>query len=237
MILAANTVTNDIRAEAHHFDCDGVLVDSEEVKTEIVARHLAKLGISITGAALIERFSGVPDREMYLVLQNESGIQIPAALVEEARAIKLRECATYGESLAMPGIHQCLDGLSGIASCVASSSSPEMLEQMLRQTRLWDRFAPNVFSARQVRKGKPAPDLFLFAAERMEVAPEQCLVIEDSLAGIEAARAAAMASIGFIGGGHCAPDQADRLYRAGAQKVVSDMSGLTELLSMMLALP
>src|SRR5262249_51907788 len=132
-------------------------------------------------------------------------------------------------------IHQCLDALAGIATCVASSSSPEMLEKMLRQTRLWDRFAPNVFSAKQVRKGKPAPDLFLFAAERMGAAPQQCIVIEDSVAGVEAAKAAAMLSIGFIGGCHCAPDQANRLCRSGAQKVVSDMSGLAELLSMIRA--
>jgi HAD superfamily hydrolase (TIGR01509 family) len=212
------------------FDCDGVLVDSEGLKSEIVARYLARLGIAMTGAALIERFSGVPDREMYRALSLETGVPIPPEHVEETHALKLRECASKGEALAMAGIHACLDAVRGVDICVASSSSPKMLEQMLRQTRLWDRFAPHVFSAWQVKRGKPAPDLFLFAAERMAVAPARCLVIEDSLAGVAAARAAAMTAIGFAGGGHCRPDHAERLRQAGAARVFMTMADLAEYL-------
>jgi HAD superfamily hydrolase (TIGR01509 family) len=217
------------------FDCDGVLVDSEGVKSEIVARHLAKVGISISGKALIERFSGVPDREMYLALAGETGIHIPAAHAEEAHAVKLIECAAHGDALAMPGIHDCLDALHGVAMCVASSSSPKMLEQMLRQTRLWERFAPTVFSAAEVKRGKPAPDLFLLAAARMAVAPGDCIVIEDSLAGIAAANAAGMVSIGFAGGCHCAPNHAAKLYRAGARKAFMTMASLRDYLAATLA--
>jgi HAD superfamily hydrolase (TIGR01509 family) len=135
-----------------------------------------------------------------------------------------------GEALAVPGIHQCLDALRGAAMCVASSSSPNMLAQMLRQASLWERFAPNIFSAHEVKRGKPAPDLFLLAATRMAVAPAHCLVVEDSVAGVTAANAAAMTAIGFAGGCHCGPDHPDTLRRAGARAVFMNMASLTEYL-------
>ena len=213
------------------FDCDGVLVDSEVIKSEVVARQLATLGISIAGAALRERFSGVPDREMYQVLSSETGVPVPPEHIEQTHALKISHCGAKGEALAMPGIHACLDRLRGAAICVASSSSPNMLGHLLRQARLWDRFAPNIFSAAEVKRGKPAPDLFLLAAARMAVAPERCLVVEDSLAGIAAAKAAAMTSVGFAGGCHCGSGHADQLRRAGAQAVFTTMGSLTEYLS------
>jgi HAD superfamily hydrolase (TIGR01509 family) len=213
------------------FDCDGVLVDSEHIKSEAAARHLAELGISTSGPALIERFSGVPAPEMYRVLSLETGVPIPPSRVEEAQAIKLRHCAEAGESLAMPGVHECLDTLRGVAACVASSSSPTMLERLLKQARLWDRFAPNIFSVADVTRGKPAPDLFLFAARRMGATPRECVVVEDSVAGIEAAKAAGMNAIGFAGGRHCQPDHADKLHRAGAAEIFMNMAGLSEYLA------
>ena len=213
------------------FDCDGVLVDSEAIKSEVVALHLGKLGISITGAALLERFSGVPEREMYQALSIDTGVHIPPEHIAEGHALKISHCGAKGAALAMPGIHECLDALRDVAACVASSSSPSMLEHLLRQARLWDRFAPNIFSAAAVKRGKPAPDLFLFAAARMGVAPERCIVVEDSVAGITAARAAAMTPIGFAGGCHCGPDHAGKLRRAGAGPVFADMASLAEYLS------
>ena len=131
----------------------------------------------------------------------------------------------------MPGIHACLDAVRDVAICVASSSSPGMLAHLLRQANLLDRFAPHIFSAAEVQRGKPAPDLFLFAAQRMGIAPERCIVIEDSLAGITAARAAAMTPVGFAGGCHCGPDHADKLRRTGARTVFMTMASLAEYLS------
>ncbi|MBV8753229.1 MAG: HAD-IA family hydrolase [Hyphomicrobiales bacterium] len=210
------------------FDCDGVLVDSEGIKSEVVARHLGNLGIAITGKTLIERFSGVPDREMYQALSIETGVAIPPEHVAEAFALKISHCGAKGEALAIPGIHECLDALAEASVCVASSASPNMLEQMLRQARLWDRFAPNIFSAHEVKRGKPAPDLFLLAAARMAVLPAHCLIVEDSVAGVTAAKAAAMTAIGFAGGCHCGPDHADKLRHAGARTVFMEMASLTE---------
>jgi HAD superfamily hydrolase (TIGR01509 family) len=217
------------------FDCDGVLVDSEAIKSDVVARHLAKLGISMTGPALLQRFTGVPDREMYQALSIETGVPIPPEHIAEAHALKIRHCAAKGEAVAMPGIHGCLDALRGVAVCVASSSSPGMLAHLLGQANLMDRFAPNIFSAAEVQRGKPAPDLFLWAAQRMGIAPERCIVIEDSVAGITAANAAAMTPIGFAGGCHCGPDHADKLRRTGARTVFMTMPSLAEYLSALLA--
>src|SRR5262245_50775417 len=119
------------------FDCDGVLVDSELIKCEVVARELGKLSISITGSEIIERFTGVPEREMYQALSTPTGVPIPAAHIAELHALKVSHCGAKGEALAMPGIHECLDDLRGAPTCVASSSSPEMLGHLLRQARLW----------------------------------------------------------------------------------------------------
>jgi HAD superfamily hydrolase (TIGR01509 family) len=212
------------------FDCDGVLIDSEGIKCEVVARRLGELGIAITGPIIAERFSGVPEREMYRALSIETGVAIPPEHIAETHALKISHCGAKGEALAMPSIHECLDALAGASVCVASSSSPNMLEQMLRQARLWDRFAPNIFSAHEVKKGKPAPDLFLLASARMAVLPARCLVVEDSVAGVTAAKAAAMTVIGFAGGCHCGHDHAEKLRRAGAGAVFTEMARLTDYL-------
>jgi len=114
--------------------------------------------------------------------------------------------------------------------CVASSGPPEKISASLNRVGLWDRFAPHIFSAVQVRHGKPAPDLFLFAAEQMQAAPARCLVIEDSLAGIAAAVAAGMTVLGFHGGSHCRPGHGDTLRAAGAIAIFDDMRLLPGLI-------
>jgi HAD superfamily hydrolase (TIGR01509 family) len=129
------------------------------------------------------------------------------------------------ELKAVPGIEAVLDQLSG-RICVASSSTPERLRHALSLVDLYDRFDPHVFSATMVPRGKPAPDLFLHAATRMGVPPERCAVIEDSLPGVEAAVAAGMTAIGFVGGSHCRAGHADRLCAQGASLVVETMAAL-----------
>jgi beta-phosphoglucomutase-like phosphatase (HAD superfamily) len=112
---------------------------------------------------------------------------------------------------------------------VASSGTPTRIRSSLGTTELIDYFAPNLFSAMQVERGKPAPDLFLFAAAQMNTPPARCLVIEDSVPGVTGARAAGMAVIGFTGGSHCRPGDADRLRAAGATIVIDDMRDLPAL--------
>jgi HAD superfamily hydrolase (TIGR01509 family) len=205
------------------FDCDGVLIDSERIACAIDARELAGLGIAVTAEAVAERFSGVPYRDMYRTLEHEHGIAVPADYAERTHTMVSNACAEAGAALAIPGIHGALDGLGDCPKGVASSSSPEWLARLLGQTDLWRRFAPHVYSVVEVARGKPAPDLFLFAAARLGVAPARCLVVEDSVAGVQAAVAAGMTAFGFCGGGHCGHGHARRLEAAGAVATYVDM--------------
>jgi len=129
---------------------------------------------------------------------------------------------------AIRGIHDVLDVVTQ-AVCVASSGSHQRMRVSLGSTGLYDRLAPNIFSASQVKNGKPAPDLFLFAANEMGVRPERCVVIEDSLAGIAGARAAGMTVFGFCGGSHCGDGHAETLRQAGADLTFADMHQLPDL--------
>ncbi|MBV8168546.1 MAG: HAD-IA family hydrolase, partial [Alphaproteobacteria bacterium] len=122
------------------------------------------------------------------------------------------------------GIHDVLDALGDCPKGVASSSSPDWLARHLGQAELWHRFVPHVYSVAQVTRGKPAPDLFLFAAARLGIAPARCLVVEDSVAGVQAAVAAGMTAFGFCGGGHCGSGHARRLEAAGAVATFADMA-------------
>ena len=210
------------------FDCDGVLIDSEPIAARIHARALSELGHAVSAEEIMRRFTGISDRAMYSALEVEMARPLPA---DYAARIRLAlEQAFRQELRPIPGIE---DALAAIAApvCVASSSSPERLRVALECVGLHDRFAPHIFSAAMVARGKPAPDLFLFAAERMHAAPSRCLVVEDSVPGVEAARAAGMAVLGFCGGGHCGPEHGARLTGAGAELVFHDMRRLPQILS------
>jgi len=129
---------------------------------------------------------------------------------------------------AIRGIHDALDLITQRV-CVASSGSHQRMRVSLGSTSLYERLAPNIFSASQVKNGKPAPDLFLFAASEMKVPPERCVVIEDSVAGIAGARAARMTVFGFCGGSHCGPGYAEILRQTGADLTFDEMRQLPEL--------
>jgi HAD superfamily hydrolase (TIGR01509 family) len=123
---------------------------------------------------------------------------------------------------AVPHVHTVLDAITQPV-CVASSGSPQRMRVTLGRTGLYDRFAPNIFSALQVQNGKPAPDLFLFAAGQMKTRPERCVAIEDSIPGVTAACAAGMMVLGFHGASHCPPGHAAMLRAAGAAVTFEDM--------------
>src|ERR1700736_1698025 len=137
----------------------------------------------------------------------------------------------FRQSLAASeGIAEAVDSLT-LPICVASSSSLEQIRKKLEITGLLGRFGEHLFSATMVARGKPAPDLFLYAAQNLMTAPDRCLVIEDSPAGIDAALAAAMTAIGFSGGSHCGPEHGVRLQRHGAALGMDDMLELATALA------
>jgi len=203
------------------FDCDGVLIDSELLTIDVEVALLAEAGIAITADEIVERYVGISMKAMIADLEARFGCSLGDDFA--ARHALLVRDAFERELQAMPGITEVLGGLPG-KICVASSSSPERLRHTLGIAGLYQRFDPHIFSATMVVRGKPAPDLFLHAAERMGAVPSRSIVIEDSLPGIEAAAAAGMTAIGFTGGSHCREGHAARLSAGGAAVVVQAMS-------------
>jgi HAD superfamily hydrolase (TIGR01509 family) len=175
------------------FDLDGVLVDSEPIVNRAAAEVLTMSGFPIGEAELLERFCGVSDRDMVAALEREWGRALPADYAERLAA---RVEQDYRAQLrAIAGVDRLLDSVASPV-CIASSGDPERIRLALDCAGLRHRFSDR-FSATMVTRGKPAPDIFLYAAARMGVPPGRCVVVEDSLAGIEAATAAGMTQSAF----------------------------------------
>ena len=136
------------------------------------------------------------------------------------RSVLLQTLRESVESI--PHVHDALDAIA-VPRCVASSGTQDKIFTTLSRTKLYAKLAPHIFSASQVKQGKPAPDLFLFAAERMGASPARTVVVEDSVAGVVAGAAAGMTVLGFVGGSHCVAGDAEKLRAAGAALVFDDM--------------
>jgi len=212
------------------FDCDGVLVDSEVMSCRAHAEVLSRHGYPITQEQIFDRFLGRSMRQANSEVEAELGRALPGDFHMQLRDEQFR---SFEAGLAaVPHIHSALDAITQPV-CIASSGSQQRMRVTLGRTRLYDRFAPNIFSASQVINGKPAPDLFLFAAGQMSVRPAQCLVIEDSVPGVTGACAAGMPVFGFHGGSHCRPGHGDSLRAAGAAATFDDMRQLPALIAQM----
>ena len=209
------------------FDCDGVLVDSEVTSCRAHAETLTRHGYPITSEQVLTRFLGVSDREARQAIETELGHKLPDDFEQQVKTATLR---SYADDLRLiPNIDTAIAGID-LPKCVASSGTPEKIRHGLTCAGLYDLLAPHIFSASQVKRGKPAPDLFLFAAGQMRASPERCVVIEDSIPGITGALAAGMTVLGFYGGSHCRPGYADTLRAAGAALTFDDMRQLPGLI-------
>jgi len=211
------------------FDCDGVLVDSEVLACRAVADTLAAFGHAVPVESIAERFTGVSNKDMYAALAVDIGGPLP----EEFDAA-MKRCALdlfERELAAIAGLASVMPQLA-VATCVASSSLPDDIVWKLQRTDLLRWFPPTaIFSTALVARGKPAPDIFLYAAEKMGVSPGRSIAIEDSVAGVTAAKAAGMATFGFAGGSHCGTGHAARLKAADADLVFADMRELPGLIA------
>jgi HAD superfamily hydrolase (TIGR01509 family) len=204
------------------FDCDGVLVDSERLSIKVDAIYLERLGWPMTEAEVIDRFVGRSDADMRADIERHIGHPIPADVEEEFNRLYLE---TFAAELApVPGVREALD-LIPTPRCVASSGDHEKIRRNLALTGLAGYFGDRIFSATDVAHGKPAPDLFLYAASSLGVEPTRCAVVEDSGFGVEAALAAGMRAFAYAGG----VTLAERLARPGAV-VFTDMHELPGLL-------
>jgi HAD superfamily hydrolase (TIGR01509 family) len=209
------------------FDCDGVLVDSEVISCRAHAATLTRHGYPITADQVLDRFLGVSDREARQTIEAELGRSLPGDFEAQMKQAALQR---YADELQLvPHIAETIAAID-LPKCVASSGTPEKIRHGLTCAGLYDLLAPHIFSAGQVKRGKPAPDLFLFAAEQMKASPERCIVIEDSIPGVTGAVAAGMTVLGFHGGSHCRPGYADPLRAAGACVTFDDMRELPALI-------
>ena len=211
------------------FDCDGVLVDSELIALSQTRRALGQAGLRLSDAQTLERYLGRRLDSVIQLAQVELGSALPPDFPEElTRDIVAR---FERELKGIEGVRQAVAGLPGRV-CVASSSAPERIRQSLILAGYDGLFAPNIFSAAMVAEGKPQPDLFLYAARQMGVDARQCLVIEDSVAGLQAAGGAGMESFAFVGGSHCQPPfDLQPLLAAGAILTFDDMAQLPALIA------
>ena len=209
------------------FDCDGVLVDSEYVFAQSDMNFLTEIGITTTAEDLICRYSGMSYDNMVKDMFARFG---PVFTPELAQEMRLRARKVLSDGVPMiAGIDDVITALPG-SICVASNSDHDHLKNVLGQHNIYQLFDPHLFSARDVERPKPYPDLHLHAAQKMGVAPELCIVVEDSVTGILAAKAAGMVAIGFIAAKHASIIGSNILYEAGADRVVHTSKELQNLL-------
>lgn len=209
------------------FDCDGVLVDSEPLAVAELQAMFATLGTQMPEARIYEQFLG---RSMQTLIESAArdGLDLSRALPGFTQALAAR---FRRELRPVQGMAETIAALPG-PRAVASSSAPERLALSLSLTGLAPLFGGHVYSAAQVARGKPAPDLFLFAAAHLGLDPGDCVVIEDSPAGIAAARAAGMQVVGFLGGAHAGPaGLAARLAALGPDALIAHAGELPDTLA------
>jgi HAD superfamily hydrolase (TIGR01509 family) len=206
------------------FDCDGVLVDSEPISNRVLLQKLHEVGLALTLEEVYARFLGRSMQHCLELIGQLLGRAVPADFAEDYQA---RTTAAFTAELTqVAGITAVLDTLE-IPCCVASSGDHSKMRTTLGLVGLLPRFAGRLFSVTEVAHGKPAPDVFLHAAQRCGARPEQCLVIEDALAGVAAGVAAGMTVYGYA-----ARTPAALLRAAGAHRVFIDMAELPQLIEL-----
>lgn len=209
------------------FDCDGVLVDSERIALEVLSAMMANHGMPMSVAACQQAFMGMHNDDIVHAIEARLGRALPPGEGQRMRAIMIERLQRE-----LKPVRGTAEALARLRSplCVASSSDRERIALTLSLTGLDGFFGDHIFSGTEVARGKPAPDLFLHAAATMGATPEDCVVIEDSTAGVSAGIRAAMRVIGFTGGSHTDTGHAARLREAGAVMVIPAMADLPEAL-------
>ncbi|PBB18581.1 HAD family hydrolase [Mesorhizobium sp. WSM4313] len=218
-----------MRPELVIFDCDGVLVDSEALSVSALLGMIELAGGTVSEDAAYEHFLGKSMKSVREILGQEFGLDISDRHLTAMRVDLMRK---FREELKpIPGVKEVLPKL-GLPCCVASSGTLERIRHALDVTGLLPLLEPHLFSATMVKRGKPAPDLFLHAASSMRTHPRKCLVIEDSPAGVAAARAAGMRVFAFTGGSHASnPALKARLASTEPDFIFADMLQLPDLIA------
>jgi len=207
------------------FDCDGVLVDSEALGLQDSVDYLKSYGFSWEASDLVRIFTGYRD-DVFRAKLNAAYIDIHGNEPDEGLFEGLINCRRRrkDELQIVKGADKAISYVSqqGFSIAVASSSRQYYLDSKLQRTKLWNLLAPHIYSAEGLKNGKPAPDIFLYAADKISVAPKSCIILEDSTQGVKAGLAANMTVWGFTGGAHCFAGHGARLRAAGAELILPD---------------
>jgi len=204
------------------FDCDGVLVDSERLTNQVFIDMLAVEGVNITLQEVMENYVGIPLQDGITLLEKLHQFKLPESFISE---FNQQSMAVLESDLQLiSGVEKVIRNLQ-IPFCVASNSRTEKVRAMLKITGLIDYFNGKIFTASQVKHPKPAPDIYLYAARAFNIAPSDCLVIEDTSVGVTAAKVAGMTVLGYA-----AQTSTTRLLAAGAHDVFTDMRKLPMLI-------
>jgi HAD superfamily hydrolase (TIGR01509 family) len=205
------------------FDCNGVLVDSESIASAVLAQAFTRAGFPIGAEAVARRFHGRRLDDIVAIAEADTGRALPEHFTSAVTFEMLRRFRT--ELRPLPHVAHALTWIRG-PKAVASSASIGRIRGSLDLTGLLRFFGSRMFSASDVAHGKPAPDLFRHAATKLRVDPADCIVVEDSAAGVGAAVAAGMMAIGFVGASPTPDQLADELTATGARTAVADMRQL-----------
>ncbi|WP_375695893.1 HAD family hydrolase [Bartonella sp. AC67GZZY] len=216
------------------FDCDGVLVDSEYLAAKIGSQLLKQTGYEISPEELSERFAGLIFRDILKQVEQEIEKPISAHLIDQMTNIFRTQIKT--ELRALDDVREAVEIIqTRYPYCICSNAKSIDIKEMLTTVGLYELFEGKIFSAPEVgtKKTKPAPDIFLFAAKQLQVEPQNTIVIEDSIHGVHAAKAAGMRAIGFTGGSHSYLGHSNALAEAGAETVIAKHAHLGEVLEAM----
>jgi HAD superfamily hydrolase (TIGR01509 family) len=211
------------------FDCDGVVADSETLANQLLAESISRIGRPTTLEDSIRLFMGKRWEDCKLAIIDWTGEPLPPSFEADHRALSRGRMRS--EVGSVPGLEAFLMAHRSFRKCVASSSEHTWLNHCVDKFGLRPHFGLNLFSATEVANGKPAPDVFLYAARRMGVSPEACLVLEDSPSGITGAVAAGMTAVGFLGGSHVLDGHAEQLRLAGAHYLARNFAEVAHLLA------
>jgi len=210
------------------FDCDGTLVESEALMHDVRMRQFSALGIACTARELAVRYNGVRYPALVADLSARSGIEIGPEVFDAIELEFNTRCAS--ELRPVPGARELLEAMP-VPFCLASNSPRSRLIHMLRTSGLLAYFGPRIVSALDGAAPKPQPDVFLLAAELMGVAPEACLVVEDSLFGLKAGRAAGMRVAAYLGASHQAEELVSSVLEARPDFVLETLPDLLHVLT------
>lgn len=210
------------------FDCDGVLVDSEIIAAEVDSRLLSEVGFKISPAEVTQRFAGLTSGAIHDIVEKEIGHALPADFMQRQK--ETLDSRLARDLKAVSGVEELLDKIDG-PRCICSNSTTDRLTLELNKVKLIDRFRPYIFSAVEVgdKQPKPAPNVYAYAAQEFDISPREMVVLEDSIFGVAAAKAAGARVIGFTGGRHTWAGHADLLIEAGAETVIHRFNDLPQI--------